>query len=66
MSPSTKEKTNAVAETSSIRSTSTMSSLKALLPTKRPNKEEKPRLRPETIEQKALRREASAAYMAMK
>ncbi|KIW22304.1 uncharacterized protein PV07_12205 [Cladophialophora immunda] len=50
-------------ETASIQSTSTISSLKALLHTK--NKKDKPRIQPETMEQKTTRREAAATYMSM-
>ncbi|KIW93638.1 uncharacterized protein Z519_06243 [Cladophialophora bantiana CBS 173.52] len=59
------EKSKAVStETASIQSTSTLSSLKALLHTKDNNKD-KPRVQPETVEQKTTRREAAAAYMSM-
>ncbi|KIX92326.1 uncharacterized protein Z520_11934 [Fonsecaea multimorphosa CBS 102226] len=50
-------------ETASIQSTSTSSSLKALLHAK--NKKDKPRVQPETLEQKTTRREAAATYMAL-
>ena len=66
MAPSMNEKSNAGADASSIRSTSTMSSLKALLPSKKSNNKEKPRSTPETLEQKATRREATAVYMSMR
>ena len=66
MAPSTNEKTSTVTDASSIRSTSTMSSLKALLPSKRSDRKEKTRSKPETVEQKAIRREAAAVYMSMR
>ncbi|KIW58134.1 hypothetical protein PV05_02682 [Exophiala xenobiotica] len=70
MSPSlaTQDKTGNVTETASIRSTSTMSSLKALLPGKRSDKEEKkekPRPEAPTPEERARSMEARATYMSM-
>merc|ERR1712000_27510 len=61
-------KTGNVTETASIRSTSTMSSLKALLPGKRSDKEEKkekPRPEAPTPEERARSMEARATYMSM-
>ena len=58
------EKANPKTEAASIKSTSTMSSLKALLP-KRSNTQDKPRPKEQIPEQKALRKEASATYMSM-
>ncbi|KIW74382.1 hypothetical protein Z517_12322 [Fonsecaea pedrosoi CBS 271.37] len=67
MSPPANDKSKSAslnAETASIQSTSTMSSLKALLHPK--NKKEKTRVPPETMEQKTTRTEATATYMAMR
>lgn len=61
MSPSQNDKKNIQVDVASIKSTSTMSSLKALLP-KKSKKEPKPRLPKESEETKALRREATYAY----
>ena len=61
MSPSQNDKKNAQADVASIKSTSTMSSLKALLP-KKSVKEPKPARPRESEEVKALRREATYAY----
>jgi hypothetical protein len=71
MSPSlaTQNKTGTMAETASIRSTSTMSSLKALLPGKRSDKKEekkeKPRPKAPTPEERARSFEARSTYMSM-
>lgn len=51
-------------DTASLRSTSTMSSLKALLPHKAP-KDKNPRPQ-ESAAEKNLRREATVAYLSMK
>jgi hypothetical protein len=49
---------------SSIRTTSSMSSLKALF--KKSEQKEKPRRKGETMEEKFRRREATAMYLAMR
>ncbi|KIV84140.1 hypothetical protein PV11_06113 [Exophiala sideris] len=64
MASSANEKASAQIDVASIKSTSTMSSLKALLP-KRSNKQDKPQPKEQTPEQKALRKETSATYMSM-
>lgn len=62
-----------MADNASMRSTSTMSSLKALLPShnkdkeaKNNNKNKKAALPRETIEEQATRRQAAATYLAMR
>ncbi|KAK5371253.1 hypothetical protein LTR20_006654 [Exophiala xenobiotica] len=74
MSPSLatqdKDKTGTMAETASIRSTSTMSSLKALLPgnkrsDRKEEKKEKPRPKAPTPEERARSMEARSTYMSM-
>lgn len=52
-------------DVASTRSTSTMSSLKALLPKQKSGKKEKTGLNRPTIEEKALRSEVTATYMSM-
>ncbi|KIW39972.1 uncharacterized protein PV06_08531 [Exophiala oligosperma] len=67
LSYTSSEKNNTMTDTASIQSTSTMSSLKALLPSKR-NKKEKahsPKPKEPTQEEQALKMEARATYMSM-
>lgn len=67
----TSSSTASMADNASMRSTSTMSSLKALLPSHNKDKEAKDKkkkasLPRETVEAQATRREAAATYMAMR
>jgi hypothetical protein len=63
MSPSHNDKNTVQTDVASIRSTSTMSSLKALLP-KKSEKKPKPSRPRESLEEKSMRREATYAYFA--
>jgi len=63
--PQNENNDNTQADVASIRSTSTLSSLKALLPKKSDRKPKSPRPG-ETPQDKALRREATYAYFSTK
>ncbi|KAL6247765.1 hypothetical protein RBB50_005113 [Rhinocladiella similis] len=64
---SSSEKNNTMTDAASIRSTSTMSSLKALLPRKQDKKEKarSPKPKAPTQEEQTLKMEARATYMSM-
>ncbi|EXJ83248.1 hypothetical protein A1O1_06867 [Capronia coronata CBS 617.96] len=68
MAPSMSEKAQTVTDAASVRSTSTMSSLRALLPSRKTDsdKKQKRQSKAETTEGRAVRMQARADYMAMR